>query len=118
VDDESPVTKVTYAILLSALKKRASEIWFSRVGDRTIVEFFIDGVTQLEFEPPATLYDAMIRRLSVMASLPVYGKGQFATGAIHLMIATRDALFDIEVRGHGSELEARLRTREQPAERN
>ena len=120
MEDESPVTKVTYAILVSALKKRASEIWIHRVGEQALVEFCIDGVAQVEMQPPQKLHEAIIRRLSVMASLPSYAKGHVASGTIHLMIGERDAWFELQVRGHGAELEARLslQTPEQAAKRN
>ena len=113
--------KLTYAILLSALKKRASEIWIHRVAERSIVEFRIDGVAQPEMQPPVAMHDFIIRRLAIMASLPVYAKGEVASGTIHLMIGeTREAWFDLHVRGHGTEPEARLAllTAEQAAERN
>jgi general secretion pathway protein E len=118
---DSPIAKLTNAILLSAIKQHASEIWIHRVADRSIVDFRVEGVVRQEMEPPAAIHAHIIRRLAIMASLPVYAKGEVASGTIHLAIGeTREAWFDVQVRGHGTELEARLAllTAEQAAERH
>ena len=118
---DSPIAQLTNAILLSALQQGASEIWIHRDADRSVVKFRIHGVERLEMEPSVAIHDFIIRRLAIMASLPVYAKGEVASGTIHLRIGEdRDVWFDLYVRGHGIELEARLalRAAEQAAERN
>jgi type II secretory ATPase GspE/PulE/Tfp pilus assembly ATPase PilB-like protein len=118
---DSPIEKLTNAILLSAIKQRASEIWIHRDADRSLVEFRVDGIARPEMEPPVAIHANLVRRLAIMASLPVYAKGEVASGTIHLLLGgDREAWFGLHVRGHGTELEARLAllTAEQAAERH
>ena len=108
--DEGPVPKIVYAILLSALHKRATEIAIHRVGGEPRVDFLIDGVEHEEMRPPERLHEPMIRRLAVMGSLPTYAKGQAAEGRITLQIATaREVEFALRVEGHGPALAAFVR---------
>jgi len=98
------------AILLSALEKGATEIFVHRKEGRPRVDFVIDGTEREELRPPDLLHAPIVRRLGVMGSLPVYGRGQFAEGRIKLMIgATREADFAVRVEGHGPTLAARVR---------
>jgi type II secretory ATPase GspE/PulE/Tfp pilus assembly ATPase PilB-like protein len=108
--DEGPVPKVVYAILLSALHKRATEIAIHRVGGEPRVDFLIDGVEHEEIRPPERLHEPIIRRLAVMGSLPTYAKGRFAEGRISLRIATtREVELALRVEGHGPALVAYVR---------
>ena len=59
--------------------------------------------------PPLTLHRPIIRRLGVMASLPVYRKGDCAESTIQLVVGERNLDFEIRVMGHGESLEAWLR---------
>jgi type II secretory ATPase GspE/PulE/Tfp pilus assembly ATPase PilB-like protein len=104
---ESPVVRLVNAILLSSLKKAATEL---RLSPPNRVEFLMTGTWQLELEPPPALFTQVIRRLAVMASLPVYDKHDAATGLIQIRIGDdREARWHIVVTGHGAALTAHLR---------
>ena len=108
--EEGPIPKIVYAILLSALKKSATEILVHRVGGQPRIDFVIAGVEHEEMRPPERLHEPIVRRLAVLGSLPNYAKGQFAEGRIKLLIAgTREVDFALRVEGHGSELAAVVR---------
>lgn len=103
----SPVATLANAILLSADKKQASQIWIRREG----VSFQRDGEWHPEMELPPALHGPLVRRLGIMGSLPSYGKDEYAQGTIVLMVGeTRTLTFDVRVRGHGEALEALLRS--------
>src|SRR3569833_3393700 len=91
--DEGPVTKLVYAILLSALRKCATDLAVRRVGGRPrvdfVVDFVIDGAEIEEMRPPVLLHQPIVRRLAVMASLPTYAKGEYAEGTIILRLAEK-----------------------------
>ena len=111
--DEGPVAKLVYAILLSALRKCATDLAVRRVGGRPrvdfVVDFVIDGAEIEEMRPPVLLHQPIVRRLAVMASLPTYAKGEYAEGTITLRLADdREASFAIRVEGHGDTLAAYL----------
>jgi type II secretory ATPase GspE/PulE/Tfp pilus assembly ATPase PilB-like protein len=107
---DAPVIRLVNAILLSSVKKGASAIRIRHDGTRSIVEFLIDGVAHEEMGPPVKLHAPIIRRLSIMANLPMYAKGEAAVGYIHLSLGgDRHAYFAVRVEGHGDGLEAQLR---------
>jgi type II secretory ATPase GspE/PulE/Tfp pilus assembly ATPase PilB-like protein len=122
MSNTAPIVKLVYAVLLSALKKRAQVITIRfdatreyhggfgpREAGASIIEFTRDGVIHEELDPPRRLHAHIVRRLSVMANLPIYGKDEVAAGRIHLRIGdTRHAYFTIRVGGHGDAMWAQL----------
>ncbi len=102
---DSPVIRITNAILLSAIKQRASMI---RI-ERSIVTLTVGGTEREELRPPAAIHAAIVRRLSIMANLPVYAKDQAAEGRIQLLAGDeRETHFAVRVAGHGDALRATL----------
>ncbi len=71
---------LVHALLLSADKKRATQLWIHREDARPVVSFELDGTWCEELVLPPELYPAAIRRLGVMASLPSYDRDQYAAG--------------------------------------
>jgi len=108
--DDEPLVKLTYAILLSALKRRAEAVRID--GDHPqgcAVRFWIDGVEQVEMCPPIQLRAPLIRRLSAMADLPSYPKDGAAEGEFTLLIGEhRHARFAVRVEGRAFDLVATL----------
>jgi type II secretory ATPase GspE/PulE/Tfp pilus assembly ATPase PilB-like protein len=105
---EGPLTKLAYAVVLAARQKGAQQV---RIRPDTalagVVEFVIDGAVHEEMRPPAKLLPLIIRRFSVMASLPIYPRGGAAHGHIHVVIDERaEAFLAIVVRGHGAAMSA------------
>lgn len=111
-DDHSdgPIIQLVNAILLSALKQRATEVAIRTVDAQFVVDFLIDGVEQREMEPDARLRGPIVRRLGVMASVPYYRKGESGLGEIHLIIGDqREARFAVRLEGHGDAAVAYVR---------
>ncbi|HET9989772.1 MAG TPA: hypothetical protein VFQ65_14670 [Kofleriaceae bacterium] len=107
--DEGPITRLVYAILLSALHKRATDIAVRRVDGCSRVDFVIEGSETEEMLPPSLLHERIVRKLAIMGSLPIYAVGQHAEGTIKLRIgAAREADFALRVEGHGDSLAAYL----------
>ena len=102
---DSPVIRLVNAVLVSAIKARASMI---RI-ERSVVTFTIGGTECEELRLPEGINAAIVRRLSVMASLPIYPRGQAAEGQIHLRVDDdRETYFALRVTGHGDDLRATL----------
>ena len=108
---DAPIVTLTNAILLAAVKKRATEIAiYGASAEHCTVEFTVDGAIHEEMRPERRLLAPIIRRLAIMASLPTYPKGMGAEGTIHLIIGDdRHAYFAIYVEGHGEDMAASLR---------
>lgn len=108
--DESPVGKLVNAILLSSLKKRATEIAIRKVEGAPVVDFLIDGAPVREMQPPVAIHDHVVRRLRVMASIPFYPRGHHGVGTLVLMIGgERRVEFAVKAEGHGEDLAVYLR---------
>ncbi len=109
MEAKPPLVKLAYAILLSAERKQASDIRIRRDGPRSVVDFVIDGNVVEEMTPPLRLHSYIVRRMAIMASLPMYGRGRWAEGFIVLQVPDRQFGFAIRVEGHGDDAEATLR---------
>ena len=68
---EAPVVKLCNAIMLSAIKKKASDIHVEPYEKSFRVRFRIDGILQEEMRPPLKLRNAITSRLKIMASLDI-----------------------------------------------
>jgi general secretion pathway protein E len=71
---EAPVIRMINALLLQALRERASDVHFEPYEARSVVRFRIDGVLSDVIEPPRALHAALVSRLKVMASLDIAEK--------------------------------------------
>lgn len=108
--DESPVGKLVNAILLSSLKKHATEIAIRKVEGHPVVDFLIDGAGAREMQPPSAVYAHVVRRVRVMASIPFYPLGHHGVGTLVLMIGgDRRVEFAVKAEGHGEDIAVYLR---------
>ena len=95
---EAPVVKLCNAILLSAIKKKASDIHVEPYEKFFRVRFRIDGILQEEMRPPLKLRNAMTSRLKIMASLDIAERRLPQDGRIKLKIgANREMDFRVSV---------------------
>ncbi|MBP9085053.1 MAG: type IV-A pilus assembly ATPase PilB [Kofleriaceae bacterium] len=95
---EAPVVKLCNAVLLSAIKKRASDIHVEPYEKSFRVRFRIDGILQEEMRPPLKLRNAMTSRLKIMASLDIAERRLPQDGRIKLKIgANREMDFRVSV---------------------
>src|SRR5215210_3205707 len=85
---EAPVVKLCNAILLSAIKKKASDIHIEPYEKSFRVRFRIDGILQEEMRPPIKLRNAITSRLKIMASLDIAERRLPQDGRIKLKIGT------------------------------
>src|SRR6478752_10488491 len=95
---EAPVVKLCNAILLSAIKKKASDIHIEPYEKSFRVRFRIDGILQEEMRPPLKLRNAITSRLKIMASLDIAERRLPQDGRIKLKIgANREMDFRVSV---------------------
>ncbi len=85
---EAPVVKLCNAIMLSAIKKKASDIHVEPYEKSFRVRFRIDGILQEEMRPPIKLRNAITSRLKIMASLDIAERRLPQDGRIKLKIGT------------------------------
>ena len=85
---EAPVVKLCNAILLSAIKKKASDIHIEPYEKYFRVRFRIDGILQEEMRPPLKLRNAMTSRFKIMSSLDIAERRLPQDGRIKLKIGT------------------------------
>jgi type IV pilus assembly protein PilB len=69
--EDAPVIRLCNAILLSAIKKGASDIHVEPYEKQLRVRYRIDGVLHDEMHPPLKLKNAIASRIKVMASLDI-----------------------------------------------
>jgi len=105
MSEPTGVEKLAFAVLLAAAKKQPSAFRIRPDGGDYVVEHRIGEETVEEMRGSREALAAAIRKLAVMANLPVYKAGESASGLIHLQVGTDRALyFAILVRGHGPTL--------------
>src|SRR5450432_3426115 len=92
---DAPVIRMINALLLQALRERASDIHFEPYEMRSVVRFRVDGVLRDIIEPPRALHAALVSRLKVMASLDIAEKRLPQDGRIALKLG--DKSVDVRV---------------------
>ena len=85
----APVVRTINAILLEALRERASDIHFEPFETRSLVRFRIDGVLREVVEPPRALHAALVSRLKIMANLDIAEKRLPQDGRISLKLGDK-----------------------------
>jgi type IV pilus assembly protein PilB len=69
--EDAPVVRLVNFILLSAIKKRASDIHVECYEKKLRVRYRIDGVLHEELSPPFKLKAAIVSRLKIMSQLDI-----------------------------------------------
>ena len=86
---QAPVIRMINALLLQALRERASDLHFEPYEARSVVRFRIDGVLRDVIEPPRALHAALVSRLKIMASLDIAEKRLPQDGRITLKLGDK-----------------------------
>ena len=86
---QAPVIRMINALLLQALRERASDLHFEPYEARSVVRFRVDGVLRDVIEPPRALHAALVSRLKIMASLDIAEKRLPQDGRISLKLGDR-----------------------------
>ena len=92
---QAPVIRMINALLLQALRERASDLHFEPYEGRSVVRFRVDGVLNDVIEPPRALHAALVSRLKIMASLDIAEKRMPQDGRIALKLG--DKQVDVRV---------------------
>ncbi len=92
---DAPVIRMINALLLQALRERASDIHFEPYELRSVVRFRIDGELRDVIEPPRALHAALVSRLKVMASMDIAEKRLPQDGRMALKLG--DKSVDVRV---------------------
>ncbi len=92
---DAPVIRMINALLLQALRERASDLHFEPYEMRSVVRFRVDGVLTDVIEPPRALHAALVSRLKVMASLDIAEKRLPQDGRMALKLG--DKSVDVRV---------------------
>ncbi len=92
---DAPVIRMINALLLQALRERASDIHFEPYEARSVVRFRVDGMLTDVIEPPRALHAALVSRLKVMASLDIAEKRLPQDGRMALKLG--DKSVDVRV---------------------
>jgi general secretion pathway protein E len=92
---QAPVIRMINALLLQALRERASDLHFEPYEGRSVVRFRIDGVLSDVIEPPRALHAALVSRLKIMASLDIAERRLPQDGRIALKLG--DKQVDVRV---------------------
>ncbi len=88
--DDSPVIRLINALLLQAIRERASDIHIETQERRLIVRFRIDGVLREVIEPKRALAQLLVSRIKVMARLDIAEKRIPQDGRVTLRIGGHD----------------------------
>ena len=88
-DSQAPVIRMINALLLQAVRERASDLHFEPYDARAVVRYRVDGVLSDVLEPPRALHAAIVSRLKIMASLDIAEKRLPQDGRIALKLGDR-----------------------------
>ncbi|MFT3922701.1 MAG: type IV-A pilus assembly ATPase PilB [Myxococcales bacterium] len=84
--EDAPVVRLCNAMLLNAIKKRASDIHIEPYEKQMRVRYRIDGVLHEEMHPPLKLKNAISSRLKIMAALDIAERRLPQDGRIKLKL--------------------------------
>ncbi len=109
-EDEAPIIRLVNALLLQAVKERASDIHIEPFEKELSVRFRIDGVLTEIMKPPKKAQASISSRIKIMAQLDIAEKRIPQDGRIKIKIGGRDV--DIRLStlptSHGERLVMRL----------
>ena len=86
---QAPVIRMINALLLQALRERASDLHFEPYEGRSVVRFRVDGSLRDIIEPPRALHAALVSRLKIMANLDIAEKRLPQDGRIALRLGDK-----------------------------
>lgn len=93
--EEAPIIRLLNALLLQAVKEKASDIHIEPYEKELDVRMRIDGILRNVLSPPKIIQDALISRVKIMANLDIAEKRLPQDGRMRLLIGARD--IDIRV---------------------
>ncbi|KAF0675834.1 GspE/PulE family protein [Profundibacterium mesophilum] len=92
--DDAPVVRLINALLLEAVREKASDIHIETEESRLVVRFRVDGELREVIEPKRALAPLLVSRIKVMGKLDIAEKRLPQDGRVSLRIGG----FDLDVR--------------------
>jgi general secretion pathway protein E len=113
--EEAPIIRLLNALMLQAVKERASDIHIEPYEKELDVRLRIDGVLHRILTPPKIIQEALISRVKIMSNLDIAEKRLPQDGRIRLLIGGRDIDIRVSVipTSHGERAVLRLLDRKQ-----
>jgi type IV pilus assembly protein PilB len=93
---EPPVVRLCNAILINAIKRKASDVHIECFEKEIRIRYRIDGVLQKEMNPPLSLKSAIVSRFKIMASMDIAERRLPQDGRIKLHLG-QDRKMDFRV---------------------
>ena len=93
--EDAPIIRLLNALLMEAVKEKASDIHIEPYEKGIDVRFRVDGMLGKVLSPPKIIHDALISRVKILASLDIAEKRLPQDGRIKLLVGGKD--IDIRV---------------------
>jgi general secretion pathway protein E len=93
--EEAPIIRLLNALLMEAVKEKASDIHIEPYEKGIDVRFRVDGILSKVLSPPKIIHDALISRIKILAVLDIAEKRLPQDGRIRLLVGGKD--IDIRV---------------------
>jgi general secretion pathway protein E len=93
--EDAPVVQLINALLIEAIREKASDIHIEAHEHRLVIRFRIDGVLQDRLEPKRSLGPMLVSRIKVMAGLDIAEKRKPHDGRVTLSLGGHE--IDIRV---------------------
>ena len=93
--EEAPIIRLLNAVLMEAVKEKASDIHIEPYEKGIDIRFRVDGILNKVLAPPKIIHDALISRIKILAGLDIAEKRLPQDGRIKLLVGGRD--IDIRV---------------------
>ncbi len=93
--EEAPIIRLLNALLMEAVKERASDIHVEPYEQGIEVRFRVDGILRKILNPPRIIQEALISRIKIISGLDIAEKRLPQDGRIRLLIGGKD--IDIRV---------------------
>lgn len=93
--EEAPIIRLLNALLMEAVKERASDIHIEPYEGGIDVRFRVDGILHKVLHPPKIIHEALISRIKIIAGLDIAEKRLPQDGRIKLLVGGRN--IDIRV---------------------
>jgi general secretion pathway protein E len=93
--EEAPIIRLLNALLMEAVREKASDIHIEPYEKGLDVRYRVDGILRKVLSPPRIIQEALISRIKILASLDIAEKRLPQDGRIKLLIGGKD--IDIRV---------------------
>ncbi len=93
--EEAPIIRLLNALLMEAVKEKASDIHIEPYEKGIDVRFRVDGILSKVLSPPKIIHDALISRIKILAELDIAEKRLPQDGRMQLLVGGKN--FDIRV---------------------